>query len=173
MKINYILTKDDILVLYRRVMLKNTFFFRNYIFMIALVLSLFLGYYDRYSNPTRAAISPYINNYSIYVAISFVSLAIGIFVIRFMTLGLLRFQLKSKLGLIGDKRLELLDSKIVFISKTSKIEYLFNSLLRIEEHSKYYFLIAKNQAVIIIPKRAIGSDEFVKQLKDKMGTAIN
>jgi hypothetical protein len=174
MKINYILTKDDILVLYRRVMLKNTFFFKNYIFVIAIVASFLLAYYDRYANPNRAVISQYINNYWIYVAISSISLVIAIFAIRFMTFGLIRYQLGSKLiRLVGDKRLELLDNKIVFLSKSSKIEYPLTALERIDEISKYYFLITSNQAVIIIPKRAIGSEEFVKQLKVQMEKASN
>lgn len=173
MKINYILTKDDILAFYRKVMLKNSFFFRNYIFVVALVLSVFLAFYDKYSNPTRAAISIYISNYWIYIAISFVFMVAAIHVVRLMVVALLRFQLKNKLGLMGDKRLELLADKVVFLSKSSKIEYLFTSLQRIEEHSKYYFLITTSQAVIIIPKRAIGSDEFVKRLKDQIGTLSN
>jgi hypothetical protein len=155
-------------------MLKNTFFFKNYIFVIAVVASFFLAYYDKYANPNRAIISQYINNYWIYVAISSVSLVFAIFAIRFMTFGLIRYQLSSKLSrLVGDKRLELLDSKIVFLSKSSKIEYPITALQRIDELSKYYFLITSNQAVIIIPKKAIGSEEFVKQLKEQMDTASN
>ena len=71
--------------------------------------------------------------------------------------------------MIGIRNLEFTDNyKIILSTDNSTKEYDCSIIQKIVEASDYYYLYIDNHTAIIVPKKAVQSDELIKSISNKI-----
>jgi hypothetical protein len=168
MKINYSLKIEDIIAFQKKILKKKNFIYKPYVFGIVLLLAFYLRYVNEKTNlngiHTMSGETVELMNYWTEIVFNFVILVGLIFLVRFINIAILKGQAKSNPSIIGEKELIITNESVVFISKYYKTEYQYAAFQKIENERDHYFLYTDEIIAIILPKRTIGSDEFIKQL---------
>lgn len=171
MKISYNLKTDDLLAFYKQGLRKNSFIFKNFIFIVGVFIALIISYYSRNTSENNASnvtqFSSFMGNFWFASAVNLVFVTISIFLLRMIIIAFFRFQLKNKTKFTGNRELELLNDRIVFSAQNSKTEYLFTVIQNIEANKDHYFIYTNTISAIIIPKNTEGSGDFIKQISAK------
>ena len=171
MKITYTLQADDLLAFYKQGLKKNSFIFKNYVFIVGVFIALIISYYSRSSgienNSQVTQFSIFMNNFWFASAVNLVFVTICIFLVRVIIITFFKFQLKNKKRFLGNRDLEILNDKLVFSALNSKTEYLFTAIQNIEANRNHYFIYTSNISAIIVPTKTEGSNDFIKQVSAK------
>ncbi len=159
----------------KKVLKENSFLFKPYVFGIALLLAFYFRYYNeqeiiKHSHDSIVA-SSRMFNYWIEVSISFAALIGLIFILRAANKNSIRNVISKNQTFAGDRELEINDDLVILHSKLSRTEYQFSAFIKLEEINDYYFIYTDKMVAIVIPKRTIGSKEFIELFREK--TKIN
>lgn len=170
MKISYNLNTQDLLAFYKQGLRKNSIIFKNFIFIIGVIIALLISYFNNYSDENLASnvsiFSTFTNNYWFVSAFNLVLVTVSIFLVRKIIITFYKFRLSKETRFQGNRDLELSKNKIIFSSQSSKTEYLLSVIQTIENCRDHYFIYTNSISAIIIPKSTEKSDEFIKQLSE-------
>lgn len=176
MKISYKLNTQDLLAFYKQGLRKNSFIFKNFIFIIGIIIALLISYFGNYSDANLASnislFSAYTNNFWFVSAFNLVLVTVSIFLVRNIIITFYKFRLSKEKRFQGDRDLEISNNKIVFSSQNSKTEYPLSVIQTIENCRDHYFIYTNSISAIIIPKNTADSDEFIKLLSEMTNLQI-
>ena len=177
MEITYTLKHDDFIAYYKRHLKDNSFLFKNQVFGIALLaailLRLALGS-THYTFFTQGIISSTgETNFFLGTFLNFIFCVFAVFLFRITTLRRLKKNLTKNSGLSGNRTLELTENNTIIL-KTDNLanEYDLTAIQKIVEETGHYYLYVAKQTAIIVPKTAVGSDEFMKRISSRMESVI-
>jgi len=168
MKLIFKLEIQDLLAFYKLGLKKKSFIFKKYIFGIGVIIALLLSYYDSYIRNTSGTlqISNYSNNFWFMSAYNLVFVTICIFLVRTITISLIRIQIRKKTKHLGNRELEIVKGNLVFSSYSSKTEYPLKSIIKVEENRHHFFIYTNEISAIIIPKKTADSRAFINKLTE-------
>jgi YcxB-like protein len=167
MKINYILNSEDLIIFFKKTLKENSFIFKNYVFAIAIIAGVFLSF----EKPTET--SHYIDgvlvsvvkaNFFIDVALNSIILIALIFLMRYVNIHKVRNTIAKNLSLTGERDIEVVNDMIILKSLDSETEIKLSAVKKIKQVRDHYFIYTDKQVAIIVPKRALASDELIKKL---------
>jgi len=173
MVITYYLTFYDFILFYKKHLKDNSFIFKNYVFFIAFfaaaLIHLIFGPIH-YKNYTNCIVSSEGETSFIFgTFLNLIFCIIFVFLFRLVTIRRLKKNLAKNLSMIGIRNLEFTDNyKIILSTDNSTKEYDCSIIQKIVEASDYYYLYIDNHTAIIVPKKAVQSDELIKSISNKI-----
>ncbi len=168
MRISFNLSIDDLLAFYKLGLKKKSFIFKKYIFGVGVLIALLLSYYDSYIRNSSGTLqlSSYSNNFWFMSAYNLVFVTICIFLVRMITISLIRIQMRKKTKHLGNRDLEIVKGNLVFSSYSSKTEYPLKSIIKVEENRRHFFIYTNEISAIIVPKKTADSRAFINKLTE-------
>ena len=155
---------------YKKHLKENSFLFKNSIFGYGLLVALALALFYQKENENIIVSSVGLNIF-LDLLIQYAVIVGIIFLIRSIHLVRLGNSFSINPSILGKKELELMDEKLIINSKNVKSEISFNTLKRISESKKHYFIYLDKEVAIIIPKTTLEADELITKLAE--ATKIN
>jgi hypothetical protein len=165
MIVKYNITVKDLITFQKKVLKENSIFYKNYIFIVAFILALAFSYY----NPPKIGneITYEISMFSVSVLLN-TAINVGIvLLIRYFPIYKIRTFIHENPGLIGEREMEINDDNLIVRYPYQTTEIQLITLKKVQEYNDYYYIYINGhkEASLIIPKRAIGSDALIDQLK--------
>lgn len=172
MKIEYTLNVDDLIAFYERSLKNDSVLFKNYIFLFALFIAVFLELYNNSidMNDLKNGDISLIKTFTFLagVFLTFVFLVFIIFIIRFGIIRNFKKMVDKNSTLTGKRELELVDDTISLNTNNSNIKLNLIAVKKVENIRDYFFIYFDKQIAIIIPKKISGSIELIKKINDKI-----
>ena len=73
--------------------------------------------------------------------------------------------IRNNPNLIGNRKVELLDDKIIYHTQNIKSEYNLSAFQRFEEEKSYYYLYLSNDVAFSLPKKQFSDIEIIRKLR--------
>ena len=174
MEINYTITKDDLYLFWKKILQRDNTFFKKevYLYAICIVFIWSLWYPWGFTKTDETGKQTvYEGDFLSDFLINSIIALIIIFIIRYINLNKKKIEqhILEYPNSIGDRKLEIIDDKIIVYSNKIKTEYLISNFDKTIEDDNFHYLIPKKDKSLLlyIPKRDL-EIKSIQELKIKI-----
>jgi hypothetical protein len=159
MALNYHIAKEDILICQKRILKRKSFLFKPYVFIIPLVVATIFMFDKNYK--------VIIDTHFIIQWIIYFLLLVGIvYLIRNGVQNGIKKLISLNPGITGEQGIAVYNDKVVLSSENSFTEFKIPAIKSVEEVEDYYIIDTFHLRTIVLPKKAEGMEQLIKELKD-------